>query len=181
MNELDRLLTRVIGRDDDAGDWRRLRELAANDPQVWQSLADGLDDDSVLRAALASADSPAAVSLPPAPRRIRFVGWVAAAVFATLWLAGLRSPLATAVDGPATPVVIEPATQPIAEQFVGELPRVVVSTGDTAADGSVEIVYLRRVFERTRVHNINTLNLDETGTPFESELPAVLIAGPRSM
>lgn len=183
-NELDQLLSRVIDREDDARDWHRLRELAAGHPQVWIALADGLEDDLVLRAAVTTLEPDIAVALPPAPRGhgLRRLGpWVAALVLAALWLTETPSPLRTTLPPTPSPLTAERTATPSPEPLPGEMPRLVVATGETAADGSVEVVFLRRILERTRVHNVQTIGIDEIGIPFEREQPAALLASRRSM
>jgi hypothetical protein len=143
MNELDRLLSRVIDREDDAKDWHRLRELADGNPQVWNALADGLEDDRLLRAVVTMLEPDLAIPLPRPPRGhgLRWLGpWVAALVLAALWLTETPSPLRTTLPPTPSPLTAERTTTPVQEPLPGEMPRLVVATGDTAADGSVEVV-----------------------------------------
>lgn len=176
--DTDLLVSRVIGRDDGPEDWRRLRSCARSAPEVWLRLADGLEDDMCLRAAIArEPDVATSIALPRVRRRRmpRHAGWAAAAVFAVLWCAELRTPRETSPVASA-PRVTERDAEPL-----GELPRVVVSTGEVADDGSVEVVYVRRLLERTRLSDVQTIGVDETGRPFRAEHSAALIAAPQSM
>lgn len=181
-NDTDLLLNRVVGRDDGPGDWRILREHAQQDPDLWPRLADELEDDMLVRAAVAERGDPAAsVALPGTGlRRLpRPTGWIAAAVLALLWIGGVRMPWTTETAPEPDPAVAAAPARDVVE--LGELPRVVVSTSDVAEDGSVEVVYVRRVLERTRVQDVQTIGVDELGLPFATEHPAALIATPRSM
>src|SRR5690606_39227857 len=132
----------IVGRDDGPEDWRRLREAAAADPGLWAGLGDSLEDDMVLRCAIAARPE---IAVPLPPQRMRRLpraaaaaaGWIAAALLAALWVGGVPAPLAA--DPAAEPLVAAAAEPDIVE--LGELPRMVVSTGEVADDGSVELVY----------------------------------------
>jgi hypothetical protein len=165
------LIGRVVGRDDDTVDWRRLRTLAVVDDGVWNELAAALEDDAVLRrSGRELAATAERVELPEGARRsvppvVHWLPWVAVFAALTLWLFE-RSRPALPPDAPAA----------TAHQVVGELPPVLVSSEPSRDGSQVEVVYLRRILERQLMTDLVAIRRDELGQPFgEPAQPAMFV------
>ncbi len=123
MNQLrdERLISRIIDGDATAGEWDELTALAADDPETWRRLADGLRDNRAFaRAVNAAAKLADTIELPrsadaagagrpsrPALRLGRWsgwTGWAVAAVVTLTWTTGLLRVVTTTPDlRPAQP------------------------------------------------------------------------------
>ena len=175
MSKIDRkeiLIGRVLGREDQPADWRELRGLAGRDQELWQRLVADMEGDSLLRAASTqSLQSAQRVELPLPIRKVAWthslsalispLGWVAAVVMALLWIVNPGH----LTEAPVREIM---PTIPIASEgdFVGELPRVLVSSGPNAAGDAFELMYLRRFLERVHVDEVLRMRRDETGLAF---------------
>ena len=103
-------------------------------------------------------------------------GWAATLLFAVMWMdasqtTDYRPSDLAANDGLATPAVsidnlpVEEAYYDLDTRFIGELPKVLVET-QPAIDGGFEVVYVRRIVERTVVDDFYQVGEDELGDPF---------------
>ncbi|MHC4852435.1 MAG: hypothetical protein ACYTF5_10480, partial [Planctomycetota bacterium] len=97
MTEKNKLISRIVDRDDRPEDWTTLDGVAKQDPRTWRELLFALRDDAEVRhvvgAQLVVADTVALPSTPAAARNgwgtaavLAAAGWLAAAVLAVLWL-----------------------------------------------------------------------------------------------
>lgn len=181
----DLSISRIVDRADGPSDWHEL-DAAARQTPPWQDLLDALRLDATLRAAVAparaAAESCALPALPalramPAQRRVLpWLGWAAALLVAAAWaITGhARAPEPESARAVARP---EPAS---ATDVVGELSRVVMDTRPTADGRAVEVLYLRRVLERTVVREAFQLAQDELGRPVPMQVDLARFSPPTS-
>lgn len=177
----DVLVGRVVDGEASGTDWAQIRELAADDPGVFQEIAELQELRRQLTAYVDDAGEIAErVSLPmhlhprvaPASR-LRMTGiwggWAVAALVAVAWMVGVR---------PTDPVIVGDAGQDMARgglasgaidtagealdrylelgkqsgTVVGELPSGIVLEKQPLPDGSgYDVLYLRQFIERARV------------------------------
>ncbi len=177
MSEKDLLISRIVDRVDRPEDWERWREIAAADPRLCHTLVETLREESSLRLALEpdlvavdAVELPAPGFLVRHPGLVSWSGWLATAGLALLWLA---------FGGQAsTPGALSPAprdgSERIAQDTRGgaavlrELPNVMVETRPIPGSERVEVVYVRRVLERTIVDGLYTMAHDEVGQPIRA-------------
>lgn len=175
MSRIDRkeiLISRVVGREEQPTDWQELRNLAAQDANLWQRVLVDLESESWLRAACSeSLQFAQRVELPlPSRRRewtqsiaafINPLGWIAALVMGLFWIA-------TPDRYDQAPVREITATIPITSEgdFVTELPRVLVSSGLNEVGDAFELMYMRRFIERVQVDQILRMRVDDAGQAF---------------
>lgn len=177
----DVLVGRVVDGEASGTDWAQIRELAADDPGVFQEIAELQELRRQLTAYVDDAGEIAErVSLPMhlhprvAPAgRLRMTGiwggWAVAALIAVAWMVGVR---------PTDPVIVGDAGQDMARgglatgaidtagealdrylelgkqsgTVVGELPSGIVLEKQPLPDGSgYDVLYLRQFIERARV------------------------------
>ena len=103
-------------------------------------------------------------------------GWAAAALFFVLWAQGRTAP--TDDDTRAASVDPTPLTHLVeaekAGRIVGTLPPILVGTGQLDDAGEPELLYVRRVLERTHVNELpRGIAIDELGRP--ASVPASII------
>lgn len=177
----DVLVGRVVDGEASGTDWAQIREIAADDPGVFQEIAELQELRRQLTAYVDDAGEVAErVSLPMhlhpriAPAgRLRMTGiwggWAVAALVAVAWMVGVR---------PTDPVIVGDAGQDMARgglaagaidtagealdrylelgkqsgTVVGELPSGIVLEKQPLPDGSgYDVLYLRQFIERARV------------------------------
>lgn len=158
----DKLITRVVDREDDPAVWGELDSLAAGDPALWNRLTSSLREDAWLRSTVLPAlDVAERVGLPVPVRRgglawFTWCGWLAAAVFAVFALTSGR------VDS----TVAEP-------RLAGtELDSIVLEAQPAASGEGYDVLLLRRAIQRTHVQDLYRLAWDEHGRP--NPVPATL-------
>ena len=179
----DVLISRVVDREEAPTDWRELDRLAAAHGDLWQELLYSLRQDAAVRAVVAPALTAAdRSSLPEArPVRTRFlypwVGWAAALLMAVLWIASTGWPGSVSI---ATEPVTAAPTGVDGADVLGELSRVVVRTRPTDDGKGVEVVYVRRVLERTVVRELYQITEDEYGMPVPTQVDLARFERPSS-
>ena len=170
-------------------EWDDLERSVATDPVVGTRLARTLRAESELRlhatTALSVADSIELPTSPPAhssgrrPTRTRVLamaGWAAAILLAVLWGgSSLRAPDSPAIENDAsTPPELDAESAFDRYLVAGaregrvlrELPRQVMETRPVAEQpGGLEVVYVRRLLERTIVDQFYELGEDDLGRP----------------
>lgn len=191
----NRLISRIVDREDVPGDWAHLEDAARQDPAAWRDLLFALRDDAEVRhavdAQLAAADAVALPMTSPSAGNgwstaavLAAAGWLAAVVVALLWLGSTllrgESDAGSAPDpsGLAELVNVDaPTAEPAAtnaDHIVGELPRLMVQARPIAGREEVEVIYVRRTLQRVLVKGAYHVKVDESGQPFT--VPADLTA-----
>ena len=182
---INRVLEREVSRDELA----ELASLAATDPAVWGELAAALGAQCIVqrgvdaaRQIAASVELPLgscspAVAAAASRRRLRsWSGWLTAAVialaFVVVQLVNLRGqqpqPFAGGPDQQDEMRAEDPFDQYLlaatkAGRVVRPLPPVTVDVRPDSEGRGTEVIYLRRVLERTTVDEVFTLGQDEHG------------------
>ncbi len=201
----DVAISRIADGAAGAEDWDQLEAVAVRDRAVWERLARALKVEAELRrgldGALGIADAvelplPAAQAAVAAPRTLRsHLGWVAACVFAVLWLSPMFSAgsVSSTEDGVAdSTATLQPVnTEDALERYlvggiedgsiVGQLPRRVVRTTPAGRDGAVEVLYVRRILEKAIVDQFYEVGHDEHGTPTSLPVSNVRLASYESL
>lgn len=203
----DLLLGRVAERTAGAADWDELEARGAVVPELWERLALRLRDDDLLRAAvepvLAIAEhvdvdvdvqvAAAPAAAVPAAWSSPWVGWAAALLIAAAWAWSSVGDVASPQS--AAPAVSEHAAgngvesdagseamvaEEAAADVVGELPKLLVSTTPTADGEQLEVLYVRRVLERSFVRHVYELGTDDLGQPVPNEVSRSWFQQPES-
>lgn len=188
------LLSRVL--DDEAldDDWAELETLAQTDPTLWRRLAQAKRDQDLLRAGFDDAisnadhieiDENAAHAGRDFHIRLRaWSGWAAAAVIGLVFLtvqgilpraqntsqihqAGL---LSTATPAEALSRYMDAGQSD--GRVLGELPKLMIDTNPLADGVSVEITFVRRIYERTIIRGVVEVEVNEHGEPTPILTPA---------
>ena len=207
MTEKHKLIGRIIDREDRPNDWATLDEVVKQDPATWRDLLFALRDDAEVRHAvdahLAVADD---IALPAGSVGARngwgmsallaATGWLAAAVLAVLWLgstllwgdspaagsgvlADLLDPAEAGQGAEATGAMFT-ADDAVADQVMGELPRLMVQVRPIAGREEIEVLYVRRTLERVLVKKAYQLKVDESGHAFTVPADLTRYMPPRS-
>jgi len=123
---VDRLISRIVDRCAEPGDWGDFAALAHAEPAHWEQLLSTLRTDVALRGALAGALATADEVETPAPRLShwrQWTGWAAAGLLALCWAGSTWNAAAPARGSLATPhsglVASQPASLP-ASPLVGQ-------------------------------------------------------------
>ena len=191
------LIHRVVESMAQPSDWSELEMLARSDSAVWERLADAIRIEGALRSVLDDAVSVADdIELPSAgvtrvsARKsglLSWSGWAAALVLAFLWLGTGTDP---ASDTGASSSIAHADSQEALEQYfelgreegrvLYALPSTVMTTWPAVDGKSLEVLYVRRVLERTVVSEMYEVNQDETGqlTSVPAELADFVSTGP---
>ena len=175
----DRLISRVVDRQESAADWERLAELESGDGEVWLELAQALRCEAELRGALSSElERAETVEVAPARRApislAAWSGWLTAAACLLGWIFAARqdvAPSPTRVEDAQLVSIQEPEASPAEPEVVSEssadviteLPVLIVDTQPAESGDGYEVVYLRRVLETRRVDEVLELRPDDTG------------------
>lgn len=198
---------RLVVREAEVSDIDLLRRRAAAGEDVLGAVLTVARDDAAARAQIEQALAGAAtVELPeragggaPAQVRLRRIGltapgWLAAAAVALAWAmtGGLGGPGGPVAPQPAPgllPVGWQPTADEALDQYLetgfsegrvlGELPALMVET--RALDGRAEIVYVRRVLERTVVDEIVEEGVDDGGRIVERPVSPAAFARPEEL
>lgn len=198
LDREDVLISRIVDGGAEDADWRELRALAKDDPDVLRRLSEAQRRETALREAVgAELDRALEVELPEAHSvtvyRFRsrlqvWTGWAAAAAVALAWVTadGLlsRTPEGQNVAGVGSGAWAAPANSEealeryqlmgLAEgRVLGELPLVMIQA-ERREDGGTDVTYLRQILERRTVTDIYEPGVDEQGRP--ALLPANLTA-----
>ncbi len=207
MTEKHKLISRIVDREDRPNDWATLDGVAKQDPAAWRDLLFALRDDAEVRHAvgahLAVADG---IALPVASAGARngwgmsallaATGWLAAVVLAVLWLgstllwgdspaagtdalADLLKPAEAGQGAEATGAMFA-ADDAVADQVMGELPRLMVQVRPIAGREEIEVLYVRRTLERVLVKKAYQLKVDESGHAFTVPADLTSYMPPRS-
>ncbi len=174
------LIHRVIEGDSSREDWLALEQLADGDRCVWERLARTLQVEAELRRdgkhAVSLADHIELTSEISAPRNFlpRWAGWAAAVVLAAAWVVGSFSSdsgdprnegsLPASETQTADSAYMQYIQKGISEgRILEELPRVVMETRPAAKGDGVEVLYVRRLLERTVVDQFFQAGSDDQG------------------
>ncbi len=207
MTEKHKLISRIVDREDRPNDWATLDGVATQDPAAWRDLLFALRDDAEVRHAvgahLAVADD---IVLPAgsagarngwgASALLAATGWLAAVVLAVLWLgstllwgdspaagtdalADLLKPTEAGQGAEATAAMFA-ADEAVADQVMGELPRLMVQVRPIAGREEIEVLYVRRTLERVLVKKAYQLKVDESGHAFTVPADLTSYMPPRS-
>ncbi|RMD62080.1 MAG: hypothetical protein D6824_07225 [Planctomycetota bacterium] len=178
-SEVELLLSALVDGVATPAQRARFESLATSDPRLWRLLAEAHRVERALQEGMRGiAATTAAVEAPVAqtPRRrsagpslarilISSLGWATAAALGLAW--GFTTP-PTARTPAASTVSADALLQRYAEQgraegrFLRELPQQLVSV-KPLPDGSLDVVYMRRLLERQRVRAVYTEGVNERG------------------
>jgi len=206
MTEKNRLISRIVDREDRPKDWTTLDDVAKQDSAAWRDLLFALRDDAEVRhavaAQLAFADRVVLPKTSPTTGSgarngwntaavMAATGWLAAVVLALLWLGStllwadspavdvnVDATAAATGDATAATGILLPAED--ADNVVGELPRLMVQARPIAGREEVEVIYVRRTVERVLVKKAYRLKVDESGQPFTVPADLTAYMAPRS-
>ncbi|MFG0275769.1 MAG: hypothetical protein ACF8QF_12010 [Phycisphaerales bacterium] len=173
-----------------AEEWDELRRLGAIDPTLWDRLAAESRSCALLAQGLEEAtriadgveiDASRAAGAAHMRFRLRvWSGWAAAAAVAVVWLGNSILGTGAYMGDTAGFTGVSNADQALdryralgtAEgRFVSELPMVMVSSETDPETGRVEVLYLRRILERTEIDGMYTAAEDETGSLMPVPVP----------
>ena len=181
----DILIHRTIDGAAGVADWAELELLARRDPTVWKRLALGMRGELSLRRAglTLEASLPSLPETGPAvsggaPLLIGGLGWAAALVITFCWLGlgGLGGD-----PGPANPGEDSQPAQAWSTYLasgagaVQELEPIVVEAVPSIDGTTLELVFVRRALERTRLDEIQVIGHDDSGALTSSALPIAQI------
>ena len=171
------LLSRAVDRAASVEDWRELQELSARDTTVWQRLAETLHAETALARAVDNVfeqlpAEPRTLPRPRSSRRLWLQGLAAAVLVLGTWVVA-RS---TADDPPQAPIQGQGMEERSAKDLLREYVRRTTETGRHVRElplttlatrrlegGGLEVIYLRRLLERSRVDRAVRLGRDEHG------------------
>ena len=200
-DRIEILIGRVVDSEASASDWSELEQLADADPQLWGRLAkaqraharltDAVEDELAITE-LVDLPAPEPLRLTFADRVQRWSGWALAAALCLAWLLSRQTPMSNpsgamqAGVGGAQPVFVSNTTPDqawsnyvetarLADNFVSELPPIVVSNTPLAGGGQ-EIFFVRRSLERITLTDIERVRVsqDEQGRPVLISTPSDL-------
>jgi len=186
----DLVITRVVDRTASHDDWVALEELGRCDPTVWERFHGALQDDLLLRKALAPtfelADSVELQRLPVPVSLGRFLapaGWLAALVIALLWIGtsglfGRGQTLGLQGDEGIEGTQVGTFQRKPAAVVLEELPPDVLGWSPRE-DGSVEMVWLRQTVESAIVDTVYRMAEDELGNPRPTQVNVNKLKPPR--
>ena len=176
MSDRDLLIGRIVDREASPADWARFQGLAADDGRAKDELLDALRDESLLACAVGEATAVADrvdIDVAPVHRRrtwFHWSGWMAAAVLALFWMATdprmKRTEPERVVTHDAPKANARIVAQPAGE-FLRDLPNVMVETRRIPGSEKTEVVYVRRILERTVVSGAYEMSTDENGQPVQ--------------
>ncbi|MEO0481908.1 MAG: hypothetical protein AAF196_20780 [Planctomycetota bacterium] len=177
--DLDALIERVLGQEDDESTWRALRARAQTDPDCWERLADELETESRLRSV---AEPDVVIPLPSVgPAKLRMLPAVSLIAMASGWLVALMvwvsEPPRVDVDHVADPEPMDrtiPDDEPTGVQ-IEALPNLVLRS-KRLPDGTYEVVTMQRQIERRIVDEWTTWMRDESGQVYRGAAPVNSLA-----
>jgi hypothetical protein len=181
-NREEILISKVVDRCESAAEWEELEGIAGRDTAVWQRLRATLRDDALLRQAvvpeLAVADN---VEAPPAALGLRGMlaplGWLAAALFAALWLYGpSRAPEARPARVDANSTDSNDAVG--GKHSLGELPPLLVRSQPTEDGKALRVVTMRRILQESIIDKVYQVGEDEFGDVQPMQVELSLYANP---
>jgi hypothetical protein len=198
----DRLISRIVDRHAEPGDWSSFADLARVEPAHWEQLLSTLRTDGALRTALGAALQAADRVETQAPVTVlgrwrQWSGWAAAAMLALTWsLASTASdhgsvqgatpapsagPLVSQATSPLpgsqpAPVTAQPAQPVSGTPVFDELPLRLVGTRPGPQGRGVEVTYVRPIVERTVVDGVYSVGTDELGRPMPVSIDPKLLA-----
>ena len=153
---VDRLISRIVDRRAEPGDWSDFTALAHAEPAHWEQLLSTLRTDVALRGALAGALATAdavEAPLPSLSRWRQWTGWAAAGVLALCWAGSSAWNAAAPATSPVSPpsrsdLAASQPSQPAGQPAPGALTTVPAPTADDTlaswrADQPVEQLPLR--------------------------------------
>lgn len=181
------LIGRVTDHEASPEDWRELESLAAQDPTVWNRLAQAQRSHATLQRRVE--DELTIAELVDAPLREPFTGrtlqarwtlysgWAAAALVALAWAGALG--MGVRPIGPVQPASAGLPAGLSADRLlgeyidrgreqgrvVGELPMLMLETRPAEGEGRVEVIYVRQLVERAVVNTVYEVSRDELGEP----------------
>ena len=183
------LLSRVVDRSETCADWDELQRAATQDRHVFDRLAAALREDTRFRGlagAALDAIAAAPMPMPVRPRRV-LRGAARCAVACALLVAAFAAGRVPTADREPAPATADAALQHYlrlgqeAGRIVDLLPNVTLSTQETADGKALEVLFLRRVVERTVVDEAFRLGTDEHGRPITSPASLASFKPPSSM
>lgn len=193
LSREDQLIHRAIDGNAGVGDWAELELIARRDPGVWKRLAIGMRGELTLRRAGLALDA----QLPTLPTGrpiegkraailVGALGWAAAVLIGMAWLgaSGLSQGTDPAPHGTAAAPEhgsLEAASLAAASGWATyleagtaqELEPVVLSATPSLDGAAIEVTFIRRAIEHTRVREVQEVREDDAGQISIQAVPAV--------
>lgn len=183
ITRLDILIDYICERQVEADQLAELAALAGSDPAVWNRVAGAIRADAIVQSGIDAAEgiarsiempddrSSSSIARRPRSRQLAaWSGWVAAAIVAVASiLVQITERPAAGVDETPTAMSSHDALSEYlrrgleAGQIVRELPLLTLDVRPAPDGIRTEVLYLRRLLERTTVDNVIKLGQDEHG------------------